>query len=75
MDMDRPTAKLRNFLKKRSGKKVEYSVAMRGTALNAKEMETAVDTLQKRREILYTPIKKRDKNGKEYGVQAYMWKE
>ena len=21
------------------------------------------------------PIKKRDKNGKEYGVQAYMWKE
>jgi len=75
VDMDRPTAKLRTFLKKRSGQKVEYSVAMRGTALNAKEMETAVETLSKRREILYTPIKKRDKNGKEYGVQAYMWKE
>jgi len=75
VDMDRPTAKLRNFLKKRNGQKVEYSVAMRGTALNAKEMETAIETLSKRREILYTPIKKRDKNGKEYGVQAYIWKE
>jgi hypothetical protein len=73
VDMDRPTAKLRDYLKKREGV-VEYSDAMRMTNLNASQMKEAITTLQERSEILYTPIRKFDKNHKEYGVRAYTWK-
>jgi hypothetical protein len=73
VDMEKPLARIRNYLMKHQGKKVAHSVALRNTNVTAKQFEEAIKTLKQRDEVVSSTIKYMTKKGKLNGKQAYIY--
>ena len=72
VDMGKPLAKCREYIKKFEGGWVTHSDLLRMTNLSAKEVKEAIDTLVDREEIERVLDQKR-KNGRVYGSNRYRW--